>query len=148
MFEKRYKIIFIRKQFNAYFVFRVVQTNDIKKMIALSGKEFALSIENPLYINRMQKTYVLDYDSGSQLTFTEAKAYMTPDELDMIVGQKIIRELTSGVIDNKKEKLINMLLGFVMGALLAAIVAIVYYTNQIQQLIEDYATQNNTIVIQ
>jgi hypothetical protein len=125
-----------------------VQTNDIKKMIALSGKEFALSIENPLYINRMQKTYVLDYDSGSQLTFTEAKAYMTPEELDMIVGQKIIRELTSGVIDNKKEKLINMLLGFVMGALLAAIVAIVYYTNQIQQLIEDYATQNNTIVIQ
>lgn len=148
MFEKKYKIIFIRKQFNAYFIFRIVQSNDIKKMLNLSGKEFALSVENPLYINRMQKVYVLDYDSGSQMTFTEAKAFMTPEELDLIVGQKIIKELTSGVIDNKKEKLMNMLLGFIMGALLAALVAIVYYTGQIQDMMEDYATNQNTIVIQ
>lgn len=148
MFEKKYKIIFIRKQFNAYFIFRIVQSNDIKKMLNLSGKEFALSVENPLYINRMQKVYVLDYDNGSQMTFTEAKAFMTPEELDLIVGQKIIKELTSGVIDNKKEKLMNMLLGFIMGALLAALVAIVYYTGQIQDMMEDYATNQNTIVIQ
>jgi hypothetical protein len=148
MFEKKYKILFIRKQFNAYFIVKVIQTNKIEKMIGFSGKEFAISVENPLYIVGSQKVYILDIDKGSQLTLLEAKANMTPEELDLIVGQKIIRELTSGVIDNKKEKLLNMLIGFAFGALLAALVAIVYYTGQIQQLTEDWATQNNTIVIQ
>lgn len=148
MFEKKYKILLIRKQFNAYFIVRTIQTNKIEKMIQIGNKQFAISIENPLYINKLQKVYILDYDNGSQLTLLEAKANMSPEELDLIVGQKIIKELTAGVIDNKKEKLINLILGFVMGALIAAIVAIVYYTGQIQQLMEDYATQQNTIVIQ
>jgi hypothetical protein len=147
MFEKKYKIIFIRKQFNAYFVARIIQTNDIKKTIALTGKQFGISIENPLYISKMQKVYCLDFDSGSQLTFNEAKAFMTPEELDLIVGQKIIKELTSGVIDNKKEKLAMILLGLIMGALIAALVLMMYYTDKIQNMLEDYAEEEPTIIV-
>lgn len=148
MFEKKYKILLIRKHHNAYFLIKVVQQNDLKPIVKFNDKEFTVSIENPCYITSKQRIYLLDYDNGSQFTLNEAKALMNPTDLDLIVGQKIIKELTAGVIDNRKEKMINMLLGFVMGALIAAMVAILYYTNQIQELIEEYASNQNTIVIQ
>ena len=137
--HKKYKIIFLRKHFNAVFVFKVIEKDTITPIIALSEKKFSVDIGNPAYLSKNQKIYIFDVDSGSQLTFFEFASQMKPEELDMIVGQKIIKELTSGVIDNKREKIFWVLLGVLLGGLIAVVVCMGIYNDKIQTLIADYS---------
>ncbi len=144
LFQKKYKLVFLRKHFNAVFVFRVVETNEIKNIVSIEDKKYAVEIINPAYISKNQRIYFFDVDSGKQMAFHEFEAHMKPEELDLIIGQRIIKELCSGVMDNKKEKITMILLGFIMGAMLAAIIAMAYYNGKIQDLME---TQTKETVI-
>lgn len=137
--KKKYKIIFLRKQFNAMFIEKVLKLQNIKPIVKFGKKEFHISIENTTYITKKNvKVYFFDYDSGNQLSFIEIEKQLNPDELDLIIGQNLIKELTSGVIDNKKEKILWMVIGVIMGALLAIVITMSIYTNRIQELMQEF----------
>ena len=139
LFRRKYKICFLRQHFEALFIAKVLETNEIKPIISLKDKEFVLDLSKPAYIGK-QKIYFFDIDSGKQLVFNGVLPLLKPSELDLIVGQKIIKELTAGVIDNKKEKILWVLLGVLIGGLIAVVICMGIYNDKIQTLIKEYTT--------
>jgi hypothetical protein len=146
MFEKKYKVVFLRKQFEAIFVERILQLDNIQQIVSLGNKKYEVKIGNLTYIVKNQKVYFMDYDTGSQFSFVENKKQLAPEELDLIVGQKIIRELTSGVLDNQKEKFFLIVLGAILGALLMGLILMYYYTTKIQELFIENPEEPDIII--
>lgn len=137
IWRRKYKIYFLRKHFEALFIAKILETDEIKPIISLSGKKYTLNLQTPAFIGK-QKVYFFDYDSGAQFAFEESIPLMKPEDLDLIVGQKIIKELTSGVIDNKKEKIFWVLMGIILGGLIAVVICMGVYNDKIQKLIAEY----------
>lgn len=93
-----------------------------------------------------QEIYAIDIGSESgQLIWNKAIQPMNASDLDQMMASHILRELAAGVSAGK-EKMINAIIGFVMGALICGICLVMYYTNLIQtmqqQIIEQLADQN------
>jgi hypothetical protein len=92
-----------------------------------------------------QEIYAIDINKSAQFVWSGAVQPINASDLDQILSTHVLRELAAGV-SNGKEKLINAILGFVMGALITAVALVLYYTNLIQamqQEIMDKLLENN-----
>lgn len=80
-----------------------------------------------------QEIYVIDINKAGQCVWNMAVQPINASDLDQILSTHVLRELASGV-NNNKEKMINAILGFVFGALITAIGLVFYYTHLIQTM--------------
>lgn len=140
---KPYRIIFLRKEYQTMNVVKILNLSTISEIIKISKKAYKLDMSSPLYNNKMIKIFFLNYDSGSQLVFKEIKRELKPHELDMIIGNKLIKELTSGLIDNKKDKIMMIILGIILGALLSAVIVMMIFQNKIQKILQTQIEDTN-----
>jgi hypothetical protein len=136
MFEKRYKIILFRMQYKIAQLIKSVQMKNITPTIRIDNKSYPIDIESPAYVTKKQVIFLIDIDSSSQITLDSAKAIINPTDLDLIMGQKLIADLARGVTDSTKDKIINFLIGAVFGALVGGIIAILYYTAKIDEILQ------------
>ena len=134
MFEKKYKIIFLRKEYSTMRICGVLHTNKLKNLLRYKGKTYHVNIEFPCFSSQKSQTYIFDFDSGNQLKFDMIEAILKPEELDLIVSNQIVKELTSSAISDKKDKIINIILGFILGALVSALLMFMYMQNKIQSI--------------
>lgn len=136
-----YELIFLRKEGKTLIYLSKLKMDKINEPIVnYKNKKYVIDLERPTYVRKTTRTFFLDYDSGSQFNLGEVAQALTPAELDMIIGNKIIRELTSGVIDNRKEKIMLIILGAIVGGLLTLSIAMMWANNKI----EDLLTENTT----
>jgi len=70
------------------------------------------------------------------LNFAEIKSLLTPEELDLYLSSDLIKKLTEGAIADKKERIINMIIGSIMGAMVAAIAMFFYMQNKIDEVLD------------
>lgn len=139
MCEKNYKIIFLRKEYSTMNLVGILKTDSISNTIRYKGKTYIISIDKPAFSEKKSKVYIVDFDSCSQLKFDEIKCAMNPNELDLILSNQIIKELTAGAISDKREKIFNMILGAIIGALISAICMFIYMNNQIEQIYKTFS---------
>jgi hypothetical protein len=143
--KSQYYVILLRKEYNAYIVEKSLKISSLKKFISNKENKYILNNQNPSYINRNKRYFCFDSENGAQLSFDGQKSLLNPTELDLIVGQKIIQELTSGVIDNKKDKIFTALIGAVLGALIVGMILVMYYSEKIETIYKE--SNENTIII-
>lgn len=130
-------LVFLRQTHEGLVVVKRVERTGLSNEIKLNNHTYLIKVDTPTYLSQLDKIYHFDYDSGSQYSFKEMKALISPEDLDSIVSGKIIKELTSGVMDNQREKLMLLLAGAIMGALIAGLGLVMYYSDQIQQLTQE-----------
>jgi len=110
------------------------------------GRSYTVNWASPLYVRGLKRIYALDEGDGSQMGIESGgPAALTPDELDVIVGTKIVRELASSVRANPFEMLMPIILGAVIGFLAAWIIAGFVWQQRVDSLlkiIEDLGTPN------
>lgn len=133
---KPYKIVFLRKEYKTMYVIKTLHLSSIKNIIKLPNKSYKLDLSCPLFNNKSTKVFFLDFDNGTQLLFKNIERELKPEELDMIIGNKLIKELTSGLMDNKKEKIMMVVLGIILGALLSAVIVMMIFQNKIQKILQ------------
>lgn len=131
------KYYLMRLRNNTYHVEKVIRKNKPMDMITHKEMTFKIDLKAPLFVAQNNVCFFLDIETGNQLVFDQIEVKTTPKDLDLIVGQKIIKELTKGVMDNRKEKFLTMLTGFIFGGLLVAIILIMYYNGKINQVYQD-----------
>lgn len=135
MFNKtKYKIVFVRKEYNtmnAVFIKTIKTQADKLKM---GNKCFIIDYSNPFYNNKNEKVYFINIDSGNQMIFDEIKKEVNPIELDNIIGNNLITQLTKGVMDNTKEKIVTILIGILIGGLIGYIIATSIMQSKIDEL--------------
>lgn len=132
MSRKQYKLILLRKAGETAYVEKILNLKTLNSLEKGGPeKKYLISPNFPAFIDGRTWVYFVDFDSGAAYTFHEVKMHMSPDELDSIVSGKIIRELTKGVMDNRKEKIGWIVIGFVIGALLGALGVLFWAQNEI-----------------
>ncbi len=145
MFEKKYEIIFLRKEYSTMNIVGFLKTNKLlNNIIQFKNKTYQISIELPAFSRKITKVYIFDFDSGEQLKFDRIKTLLKPDELDLIVSNQIVKELAQSAISDTKDKIINMILGAILGGLLSALLMFFYMQSKIEEI---YASFNTTTII-
>ena len=109
-----------------------------RRTVRFKGKRtYSVDWSSPLYVRGLLRVYALDEREGTMMKIgAEGTSALTPEELDVIVGTKIVRELASSVTNNLVDMLIPILLGAVAGFLAAWIIAGIYYQEQINSLMD------------
>jgi len=144
LFEQKlkYKLVFLRKEYSTMNVVKIVKLIEPKILYRIREKTFNISYEFPCYSHLLEKIYFIDYESGSQLMFSAIDRQLNPEQLDLIVSNKIVKEIASGVLDDMKGKIAMVVLGALLGGMLAAIVIMGIYQKKIDDL---YAQQENYV---
>lgn len=131
-----FKVYILRMMNSVYVIEKIIKLKEIPKLVSYQDKKYALDASNPSFLLGNAYCYFFDID-GKQLSFIASKSLIKPEDLDIIVGQKIIRELTSGVLDNKKDLILWALLGAIFGALIMGIVLVMYYSDKMNQMLAE-----------
>lgn len=117
---------------------------------------FVIDTKSPAYTQfvkkflwtEYQEIYVLDINQPAQLIWNGAIQPIAASDLDQILSTHVLKELTAGV-QSGKEKMVNAIIGFFMGALTVGLILVMYYTNLIQtlqdELIQKLLENNITI---
>lgn len=150
MFRKNkkpvYRFIFLRLQNSVYRVERIIKRAKINKLITIDNKKFAVLIDHPSFVEGNNLSYLIDYDSGQQLIFHKIDSKIAPEDLDLIVGQRIIRDLTRGVLDNGKTMLMYALIGAAIGGLAVGVILLAYFNSKIEGIYNSFNTAGNTVI--
>ena len=144
---KKYKVIFVIKRYDMYVVKHILNLSEINKVFAFKKRQFTVNVNNPTYVSGGLSTYIIDYDNSSQLNFVEIKAPLGVHDLDLLFGQKIIKELTKGVLMDRKEKLWNIIIGAIVGFMLAFLIATLVYQSKIDDLYSQLLDDSFTPII-
>lgn len=126
MVKIKYKIVLLRREFSSLRLMKIITLSQITNKVSFNGKTFIVNVTQPTYINNNQIFFFLDFESGNQMFFNEKQNPLNPSEIDMIINNKFMKDIIAGATDNTKEKFVNMLIGFVVGVLLSALVAMLY----------------------
>lgn len=134
MFEKPFKVLIVRHEFETLTLVKSISLKTTQSVIRVGTNTFAVKWANPSYRNKFTRVYFIDYETGSQMVFKEIKSLLNPKELDLMVSQRIIKDLAMGLINNSKEKLLWALIGGAIGGLSAALIVSIIYQNKIDDL--------------
>jgi hypothetical protein len=140
--SKPIKIYFLRKSHGTYYLQRVKKISETTQLISYKKREYKIDLTKPLYKTGGNTLYFMDIDSGDQLSFNVIESQANPEDLDIIVGQRIIRELTKGVIDNKSQLIFYAIVGLAIGALLMGFILSMYYNDKIEKIYNEFNSQN------
>ncbi len=131
-----YLVVFLEKRYQTYIVVGKLKfRKQIPRTIQFRGGSFIPNLECPTHLDDRLSVYVLDVLDGATLTYNADSVPITPNDLDVIVGNHILRDIAAGVM-SKKETIYAAIMGAIMGGLCAAMIAILYYTEKIQQLLQ------------
>lgn len=148
MFDRNqltYIFVFIKYRYETPTIIGKKKYKSLKKFAVLKNKQIPVSMDKPTYIYGKKVYYVFNVDNGSQLSFSQMNSSVGPEELDIIMTQEIIRQLAHGIMDNFKEKLYTLIMGVVMGALITAVILVMYYTNKIEELYAELIDNSSVI---
>ena len=142
--KNRLKIYLLRLSHGTYHLVKVKKIKETKQLISYKNREYKLDLKTPCYVSGSNILYFIDIDSGDQLTFNLIKSDVNPEDLDIIVGQKIIRELTRGVLDNRSQYIFYAIIGFVIGALMVGVIMSMYYSDKINSIYSEQLLGSDT----
>ena len=103
-------------------------------------KAYVIDFEHPLYIRGMERVYVVNSETGTQLLPSEGKLLLRPDELDVIVSTKIVREITSAVHSDGNKQIIAFVIGAIIGILAGYIIGTLILQGKIDALVKELTT--------
>ena len=129
-----YKILLLRKEGLQLNLIRVLKLTEIKSLIRYNEKTFAIDISQPAFIEKNFRIYFIDIDSNMQYQLLKSdKIGLNSDELDTIISNKLIREITQSTTDTK-DKWVNMIIGAIMGALIAGFIALGFVNSKLEEI--------------
>lgn len=140
MFEKiKYKIVFVQLEFSNLSIIKIVNLKKIVSIYTNSGKTYNIDIEKPTIIDKLTRIYYLNSENGSQLYFNEIKAILNPTELDEVINNKMLHDLLNSTLD-MKDKIINLIIGAVMGAMVTGFLAMLYMNSKLEEIYSQFIT--------
>lgn len=140
-----YIVIFLRKMDNILYKIGEKRFKHIEKSVQYAHKEYIINPSSPCYARKNKFIYFFDFDTGRQLTFNELSTALKPEELDLILGQKIIRDICRGLNREEKIPYFYLVIGIILGILLGMVIMQFYMQDFIRNKIENPTFPTNPI---
>ena len=134
----QYKIQLLRREFNSIRLIKTIKLSEIGNIIKFNGKSISINVTQPTYVFNNTIYFYVDIESNSQLFFSDKQNSLSADELDSLISNKIIKDIISAEGLNTKDKIINILIGFVVGAMFAGLISLMYINNSQSELVDSF----------
>jgi hypothetical protein len=136
--EEFFTLVFVRHEEERYHVVTKKHLKTPKATVRVGkDKSFVVQYDAPTLVHGLERQYVIDWESGNQYLLGEGETNpLTPEELDVILGTKIVKEITSSVSKDVWAMIIPLLIGALVGFLAAWIIASTMYQAKIDELME------------
>jgi len=126
MLKKKYIVRFLIKEKDIYTVIKSKRIQPTDKEISFRDKTYIIDITNPTYSKILKLFFFIDINKSDdcQLSFVKKKitSKISPDDIDMVIGKHIIKQLTSNLTDTAfKTNLMYVIFGLIMGGLIGFI---------------------------
>lgn len=137
MVSAKFYILFTRDEQGQQVVFRKKRYKTLPKFVQFAQKSFQMDWSHPIYISGLTRVYILNWTTGVQLLPSGQAPALRPEDLDVIVGTKIIREITSTVAQGDfKLKLLWGVLGAILGGLAVGLIVYIYMSGRIEDILK------------
>jgi len=138
MKKAKFVVYFLRKEGSVWHTAGRRRFRRLSKVIRFRSRSYTMDWGAPLYVRGLTRVYALDVDKGTQMGVDSSPgpAPLSPEELDLVVGTKIVRELASSVNRSPMEMLLPIALGAVAGFLAAWIIAGIVWQQRVDELVE------------
>lgn len=148
MVKQKYKIIIVDTIYGAFVIRKVISLNSIKPVQKVGGLQLQINVKTPTFIDKNGiSTFYFESKKGSQLNFKQIQPYLSPDDLDIIIGQKIIREIAAGVLDNKKEKMMVFFMGVLIGLMAGCLIMMLVMQQKIDEIYAKFLNENTIPIV-
>lgn len=144
-FKPEFYLVLMMKNQKTLHVFKNIKLKKLQQMVSVGKKQYIIDLNHPTYLINNKRYYHVNMETGFKYTFEEVEHCINADDLDVIVGNKIIRELTAGVMDNKKQMILYMVVGCILGLLLGLVIMNFVMNNKIDELYQSFISQNQKI---
>lgn len=111
------------------------------------SKTFIIDSTKPTVQTDRSFIYFMDFSNGTQIQFEKTENSLpTPAFLDVVVNQNVLEKITKNLSTDKMQLIVYGIIGALLGGMLTALIAILYYTNQITELLAGMPTETPTVV--
>lgn len=136
-YKTKYKVVFLRIQQGIPFIVKTVITDKIDYIYRIQKRTYSVNIETPSYFQRNYRIYLMNYDTGKQISLNEKDVPVSPEKLDSLVEDRIYRDMFSALISDVKQKFLWFIMGAVIGGLLVYTITASIFNGKIQDLLMD-----------
>lgn len=144
--KEKYRVVFFRKAFETIFVVKTSRMDKTVEILKLqNGKSFIINWNCPAHLVGNTKVYLIDFDSGAQLSYNFVENSLRPAQIDMIVKDSLLKQVISTASIDSKERIINIILGAVIGALCATVICLAIMQSKIAEIYESSGINPITI---
>jgi len=143
----KYKIVLVRQEYQSLRMIKTITLKEIKSTIKYGNSTLSINVTQPTYIHNDKIFYFMNLEQNKQLFFLDKQSPLNSEELDMLISNDFIKKITSGAMDSTKDKIINMIIGAIMGGMVAAFVAMLYMNSQIQSIYDSFLEPTLGVVV-
>ena len=125
LFKKKYLVVFMTKENEIYNVLHIKKINPLTKSVKYDDRGYIIDTTNPTYTKTLKLFFLIDVNKEleCQLFFNNTtntkKSKITPQDIDLVVGLSIVKQLTTNLSDTAfKMNLMYIIFGALFGGLL------------------------------
>ena len=138
-------VFFTETQLEEEYVITSINIKGNPDFIKLPHRNYKIDFSKPTYVNsKGVRIYIVNIITGAQLEISGKPANVSPQDLDAIIGTKIVKEITSAVAENTKDKIIHFIIGAIIGALVGVLIAFLVMQSKIDAANAQQSTQTIT----
>lgn len=142
----KYQVILTRTINGTEYVVKTLKYSGMPEKVRHANRTFLINYGTPVMISRDIATYIANVDTGIQFMPTaDSQVAMSPEELDVIMGTKIVREITASVAKNPYQDLIKYIIGGIIGLLAGLLIGFLVMQAKIDAV--PPAVQNSTQIV-
>jgi hypothetical protein len=135
----KYHIRIFRKMHEHYMLVHTHKLKPNTKFYSYQKRTYTIDLNHESYMLGVKVYFDFDED-GKQITYNENNSFsMSTETLDVIMNNKIVADMSKAIASNPTEKLLNIVLGIILGGLITAMVCILFYTQQIAEIYKEVA---------
>lgn len=145
LYKIQYLIYFVRIENKEPVIVKRKKYKVLPEKVKMGNKTYLINREKPNFRLENKKIYYINIESGNSFVvetenkekvdkISEKENGLTAEQIDVIIGNEILRQIAKGVLDNKKEKLFYLFIGVGVGLLLGLLIMNMYMQNKIEEL--------------
>jgi len=146
LYKPKYVVVHLKRKNNDFEEVKRQIFKSIESFEASNSGKFLCNSKQPTYSKNNLRIYFVEYKEKNSFSFNERPQPMNLEEIDLIVSNNLIKQISSGLMDKSKILFMYVGIGLFIGLLIGLFIMNIISQNKIKQLYEDWIESQPPII--
>lgn len=146
LYKPKYVVVFLQKYNERYVKDHSIVFKSIDKLKKANNEMFIIDVEHPAYSYNNAHIFFVEKGNNTSISFYEKAQPLNIEEIDLIVANRLLYEITRGLMNDTKQLMIYLIIGVVVGALIGGFICYLIMSNKIANLYQDWIDSKPDII--